>query len=208
MINSEHGRTAVQLFGHDGFTSPPGAHRSAAPALPSPLPHTEVRRHRCRTGSRWRRLSTGRQALLTLARLRSGHATPGSRPGRHRPHDGLPLRHRGCPTPPRSRPACTDAGWTASVKACPILDGTLPPVDRIAEGRPFCSGKHKKHGTNGQVLAAPSADCCGPSPALSGTVHDFRAAREHDQRRGAPRGRSSHQLTARMKYVQSAEKSY
>jgi hypothetical protein len=36
------------------------------------------------------------------------------------------------------------------VKAYPILDGTLLPIDRIAEGRPFCSGKHKKHGTNGR----------------------------------------------------------
>ncbi len=33
----------------------------------------QLRRHRRAIGSRWRRLSAGRQALLTLAHLRVGH---------------------------------------------------------------------------------------------------------------------------------------
>ncbi len=33
----------------------------------------QLRRHRRAIGSRWRRLSAGRQALLTLAHLRMGH---------------------------------------------------------------------------------------------------------------------------------------
>ncbi|GCB43041.1 hypothetical protein SNL152K_325 [Streptomyces sp. NL15-2K] len=34
---------------------------------------TRLRQHRRAIGSRWRRLSAGRQALLTLAHLRVGH---------------------------------------------------------------------------------------------------------------------------------------
>ncbi len=34
-----------------------------------------------------------------------------------------------------------------------LLDGTLPPIDRIAADCPFYSGKHKEHGMNVQVLA-------------------------------------------------------
>ncbi|MFJ7124988.1 transposase family protein [Streptomyces sp. NPDC098101] len=33
----------------------------------------QLRRHRRTIGSRWRRLTAGRQALLTLAHLRMGH---------------------------------------------------------------------------------------------------------------------------------------
>lgn len=29
-----------------------------------------------------------------------------------------------------------------------VLDGTLIPIDRVAAGRPFYSGKHKRHGMN------------------------------------------------------------
>ena len=34
-----------------------------------------------------------------------------------------------------------------------ILDGTLIPIDRVADQRPYCSGKHKHHGVNVQVIA-------------------------------------------------------
>ncbi len=60
-----------------------------------------------------------------------------------------------------------------------LLDGTLLPIDRIAADRPFCSGRHKKHGMNVQVLADPSGRLLWASPALPGAVHDVRAAREH-----------------------------
>ncbi|SDP61894.1 DDE superfamily endonuclease [Streptomyces sp. cf386] len=43
----------------------------------------------------------------------------------------------------------------ASAKAFAILDGTLLPIDRMAANRPLCSGKHKKHGMNVQVMADP-----------------------------------------------------
>lgn len=37
-----------------------------------------------------------------------------------------------------------------------ILDGTLIPIDRVAEQRPYYRGKHKHHGVNVQVIAAPT----------------------------------------------------
>ena len=32
--------------------------------------------------------------------------------------------------------------------ACVVIDGTLIPIDRVAAGRPFYSGKHRRHGMN------------------------------------------------------------
>ncbi|GHC84123.1 hypothetical protein GCM10007079_25800 [Nocardiopsis terrae] len=37
-----------------------------------------------------------------------------------------------------------------------IVDGTLIACDRVAADRPFYSGKHKQHGMNVQVVAAPN----------------------------------------------------
>lgn len=34
-----------------------------------------------------------------------------------------------------------------------ILDGTLIPIDRVADQKPYYSGKHKRHGVNVQVIA-------------------------------------------------------
>lgn len=65
------------------------------------------------------------------------------------------------------------------MKAYLILDGTLLPIDRTAADRPFYPGKHKKHGTNVQVLADPKGRLLWASPALARAVHDIRAAREH-----------------------------
>jgi hypothetical protein len=51
-------------------------------------------------------------------------------------------------------PTLEKAVRVASTKAYVLLDGTLLPIDRIAAGRPFSSGKHKKHGMNVQVHAS------------------------------------------------------
>jgi hypothetical protein len=53
-----------------------------------------------------------------------------------------------------------------------ILDGTLIPVGRVARGRPFYSGKHKKHGMNLQVIASPDGSVPWVSRALPGSVRD------------------------------------
>ena len=54
----------------------------------------------------------------------------------------------------------------------------LLPIDRIAADQPFHSGKHKKYGTNVQVIADSSGRLLLTSPALPGAVHDLRADRE------------------------------
>ncbi|MFF5257939.1 transposase family protein, partial [Actinomadura viridis] len=56
-------------------------------------------------------------------------------------------------------------------------DGTLVAIDRIAADRPFYSGKHRRHGMNLQVIAAPDGRLLWVSGPLRGSVHDLRAAR-------------------------------
>lgn len=48
-----------------------------------------------------------------------------------------------------------------------------------AADRPYFSGKHKKHGTNVQMIADPFGRLLWASPALPGAVHDLKAARTH-----------------------------
>jgi hypothetical protein len=139
-----------------------------------------LRERRRAIGSRWRRLSAGRQALLALAHLRNGH-----------PYAQLAAGF-GIGTTTAYRyitevvdllaalaPTLEQAVRQASRKAFVLLDGTVLPIDRIAADRPFYSGKHKKHGMNVQVLADPAGRLLWASPALPGAVHDIRAAREH-----------------------------
>ena len=131
-------------------------------------------------GTRWRRLSAGRQALLALAHLRCGHTYAqlaagfgiGTTTAYRYIAEAVDLLAALAPT-------LAEAVRTASTKAFVILDGTLLPIDRIAADRPFYSGKHKKHGMNVQVLADPSGRLLWASPALPGAVHDIRAARTH-----------------------------
>jgi hypothetical protein len=99
-----------------------------------------VRRHRRTIGSRWRRLTAGRQALLTLAHLRMGHTYAQLAAG----FDvGTTTAYRyvteTVELPPALAPSLTETVRTASVKAYLILDGTLLPIDRIAADRPFYS---------------------------------------------------------------------
>ncbi len=140
----------------------------------------QLRRHRHEIGSRWRRLSAGRQALLTLAHLKVGHTYAQLAAGFG---VGTTTAYRyvteAVELLATLAPSLADAVRTASVKAFLILDGTLLPIDRIAADRPFYSGKHKKHGMNVQVLADPFGRLLWAPPALPGAVHDVRAAREH-----------------------------
>jgi hypothetical protein len=58
-----------------------------------------------------------------------------------------------------------------------VIDGTLLPIDRLAADRPYFSGKHRIHGMNVQVIAAPDGAILWVSGALPGSVHDTAAAR-------------------------------
>ncbi|MFE7392845.1 transposase family protein [Streptomyces sp. NPDC057582] len=139
-----------------------------------------LRQHRRVIGSRWRRLSAGRQALLALAHLRMGHTYAqlaagfgvGTTTAYRYTTEAVELLAGLAPT-------LADATRTAATKAFVILDGTLLPIDRIAADRPFYSGKHKKHGMNVQILTDPIGRLLWASPALPGAIHDVRAAREH-----------------------------
>ncbi|MFD5475270.1 transposase family protein [Streptomyces sp. NPDC127105] len=140
----------------------------------------QLRRHRRTIGSRWRRLSAGRQALLTLAHLRVEHTYAQLAAGIG---VGTTTAYRyvteAVELLAALAPSLADAVRPASARAYLILDGTLLPIDRIAADGPFYSGKHKKHGMNVQVIADPFGRLLWASPALPGAVHDVRAAREH-----------------------------
>lgn len=60
-----------------------------------------------------------------------------------------------------------------------ILDGPLIPIDRVADQKPYYSGKHRRHGVNVQVIADPAGRLIWASAALPGSVHDLTAARTH-----------------------------
>ncbi|MGW2641886.1 IS5 family transposase [Streptomyces sp. NPDC001348] len=139
-----------------------------------------LRERRRAIGSRWRRLSADRQALLTLAHLRNGHPYAQLAAGFG---IGTTTAYRyiteAVDVLAALAPSLAEAVQSASTKAFVLLDGTLLPTDRIAADRPFYSGKHKKHGMNVQVLADPAGRLLWASPALPGAIHDVRAAREH-----------------------------
>ncbi|MEU2159368.1 transposase family protein, partial [Streptomyces sp. NPDC019396] len=139
-----------------------------------------LRAHRRALGTRWRRLSAGRQALLTLAHLRNGHPYAQLAAG-FGVGTATAFRYIAEAVEVLSAlaPTLAEAVRVASMKAFVLLDGTLLPIDRIAADRPFYSGKHKKHGMNVQVIADPFGRLLWASPALPGAVHDVRAAREH-----------------------------
>ena len=136
--------------------------------------------HRAARGTRWRRLSAGRQALLVLAHLRLGHTYAQLAAGFE---VGVSTVYRYITEAvgllAAWAPDLATAVTAASAKAFVILDGTLLPIDRIAADRPFYSGKHKKHGMNVQVIADPHGKLLWASPALPGAVHDIKAARTH-----------------------------
>src|SRR6266851_8683987 len=137
-----------------------------------------IRRHCAATGSLWRKLNPGQQALLVLAYLRKGETFAELAAGfgvgtatawRYVEETVALLAARA----PGLRKAVRDAARAGH--SCVVLDGTLIPVDRVAADRPFYSGKHKKHGMNLQVIASPVGDILWVSGALPGSVHDKKA---------------------------------
>jgi hypothetical protein len=139
-----------------------------------------IRAHRAVLGGRWRRLPAHQQALMTLAHLRNGDtlarlaigfAVSVSTVWRY-------LREAIDLLAAHARDLA-DAGRRAGQLAYAIIDGTLIPIDRVADQRPYYSGKHKRHGVNVQVLADPAGRLVWASPALPGATHDLSAARTH-----------------------------
>lgn len=139
-----------------------------------------IREHRRQQRSRWRRLDPGQQALMALAHLRNGDTyrrlAAGFRVGISTVYRYLreAIDLLAAQAVPLQR-----AVYLASRLIYVILDGTLIPIDRVAEDRPYYSGKHKRHGVNVQVLADTRGRLLWASPALPGATHDLTAARRH-----------------------------
>ncbi|MDG4785389.1 transposase family protein [Micromonospora sp. WMMD1102] len=139
-----------------------------------------IRAHRKQHRSRWRRLAPGRQALLALAHLRNGDTYTRLAAGFA---VGVTTAWRYVQEAIALLTAV--AGDLAAAMrrirrlAYAILDGTLIPIDRIAEQKPYFAGKHKRHGVNVQVIADPAGRLVWASPALPGSTHDLTAARIH-----------------------------
>jgi DDE superfamily endonuclease/Helix-turn-helix of DDE superfamily endonuclease len=144
-----------------------------------------IRAHRRTIGSRWRKLSPGRQALLVLAHLRNGDTYP-------RLAEGFDI---GVATVFRyiretvdllaaQAPSLTAALWRLAHNGhqLGILDGTVVRIDRLGGDldRLYYSGKHHHHGVNLQGLIDPRrGDLVWISDGLPGSTHDLTAARTH-----------------------------
>jgi hypothetical protein len=139
-----------------------------------------IRRHRSQRRSRWRRLEPGRQALLALAHLRNGDTLARLAAGFE---IGVTTAWRYVREAVDLLAATADDLATAMNRirllAYAILDGTLIPIDRVAEQKPYYSGKHRRHGVNVQVIADPAGRLVWASAALPGSTHDLTAARIH-----------------------------
>jgi hypothetical protein len=139
-----------------------------------------IRRHRGQRRSRWRRLDPGRQALLALAHLRNGDTYTRLASGFE---IGVSTAWRYVREAVDLLAAAADDLATAMGRirqlAYAILDGTLIPIDRVADQKPYYSGKHKRHGVNVQVIADAAGRLVWASAALPGGAHDLTAARTH-----------------------------
>ncbi|MEH1055985.1 transposase family protein [Micromonospora sp. CPCC 206171] len=155
---------------------------SAIPMSSRTLNHLadRIRAHRSQRRSRWRRLAPGRQALLTLAHLRNGDTYSRLAAGFE---IGVATAWRYVQEAIMLLAADAEDLATAMRRirqlAYAILDGTLIPIDRVADQKPYYSGKHKKHGVNVQVVADAAGRLVWASPALPGSTHDLTAARAH-----------------------------
>lgn len=139
-----------------------------------------IRARRAALGGRWRRLPAHEQALMTLAHLRNGDSLARLAVGfavsistvwRYL-REAIDLLAAAAPD-------LAQTARRAAELAYAIIDGTLIPIDRVADQKPFYSGKHKRHGVNVQILADPAGRLVWASPVLAGAVHDLTAARTH-----------------------------
>ena len=139
-----------------------------------------IRTHRRQRRSRWRRLDPGRQALLALAHLRNGDTLTRLAT---RFEVGVATAWRYIREAIALLAATADDLHTAMNRirrlAYAILDGTLIPIDRVHDQKPYYSGKHRRHGMNVQVIADPAGRLVWASQALPGSAHDLTAARTH-----------------------------
>ncbi|HIV59097.1 MAG TPA: transposase family protein [Candidatus Stackebrandtia faecavium] len=139
-----------------------------------------VRGRRRSIGSRWRVLSPGRQALLTLAYLHKGETYASLAAGfgistataARRVHETIDLLAAKATSLPVALRRAKRAGAVYV-----IVDGTVIRTDRLADDRPYYSGKHRCHGVNMQAITDPHGGLLWISPGMRGAIHDTAAAR-------------------------------
>ena len=139
-----------------------------------------IKDHRRRIGSRHRKIDDREQALLVLVYLLEGETYQdlaasfgiGTTTAWRYVQEGITLAARYAPSLNQATALAAKLGF-----AC--LDGTLIAIDRVADDRPYYSGKHKHHGVNVQVIAGPKGEVLWVSAALPGSTHDLTAARAH-----------------------------
>ncbi|RPE34407.1 DDE superfamily endonuclease [Kitasatospora cineracea] len=139
-----------------------------------------IHTRRCELGSRWRKLSCFKQALLALAHLRKNETFA-------RVAAGFGVSEATAwqyveetvevlaAWAPGLREALVGLGEGEFV----VVDGALVPADRVKADEPYYSQKHRRHGMNVQVVAAPDGTPLWFSRALPGRTHDLTAARAH-----------------------------
>ncbi len=164
----------------------PGASLLSYPAAIPLSNHTLVRladllrQQRNQRKGRWRRLDAGQQALLVLAHLRNGDTYARLGAGfRVAASTAWRYVREAVDVLAALADDVTTAARRAARLAFAILDGTLVPIDRVADQKPYYSGKHHRHGVNLQVLTDPAGRLVWASPALPGAAHDLTAARVH-----------------------------
>jgi len=122
-----------------------------------------IRGHRKRRRSRWRRLDPSRQALLALAHLRNGDTYARLAADFE---IGVTTAWRYVKSDSPARDDLDTAIRRIRLLAYAVLDGTLSPTDRIADQKPYYSGKHQHHGVSVQVIADAAGRLVGASSAL------------------------------------------
>jgi hypothetical protein len=157
-------------------------YRSSLPLSRSTLEYLSgvLRRHRTQIRSKGRALTTGQQALMTLAYLKNGETFAqlgagfkvGTTTAWRYVNEAVQLLSARSPKLSKALRKAKKDGLCYVV-----LDGTLIPINRVKADRPFYSGKHKKHGMNLQVIAGPDGSILWVSGPLPGSVHDLKAAR-------------------------------
>jgi DDE superfamily endonuclease len=157
-------------------------YRAALPLSAQTLAYVAgvIRRHRAKIGSCRRKLNVGRQALLVLVHLRKGETfadlaagfAVGTATAWRYVRETVALLAARAPKLPAALVAAKKAGH-----AFVVIDGTLIPIGRVAADRPSCSGKHRRHGMNLQVISSPAGEILWVSGPLPGAVHDLTAAR-------------------------------
>jgi hypothetical protein len=159
------------------------SYRSVLPLSSNTLRYVAklITAYRSQIRSRWRRLSASRQALLVLAYLHdnlpftrlAASFTVGVATAWRYVQETIGLLAMRAPSLAEALRTATGSGW-----GLVLMDGTLIPIDRVADQAPYYSGKHRRHGMLLIVLAGPQGQLLWCSKAYGARTHELTAADE------------------------------